>query len=323
VSQTQRVLITGGTGFVGQHLQEELRDRNIPFASYGKRNYDLTERSESEAMFAANSKVEYIIHLASYQAAADFPALHPGEQFAINNLIHINVLEGWRKFAPQAKLFAIGSSCAYPGNATNLVEEVFLDGEIHGSVYSYAFTKRLLRIGIQAYNDQFRLNGNYIIPCTMFGEYDDFNVSTAHVSGALVGKFCRAAREGGDVEIWGDGSQIRDFMYVKDFVKILVELLSDSNQDIINIGPGSGTSIKDLAYMIKESAGFAGTIKFNEASYTGVREKTINVSKLTEKYKLKCPHDISGAIRKTCEWYLRNYDELKNKRKFPEPGYEQ
>jgi len=312
-----KILITGGTGFVGKHLQEELKERQIPYLVFAKRDYDLTVKEQAEAVFSANSQVGLIIHLASFQAAGDFPAKHPAEQFHLNNLIHTNVLEAWRKFAPQAKMVAVGSSCGYPSRETTLTEDKFLDGNIHGSVYSYAFTKRLLYTGVRAYNDQYGLNGSYLIPPTLFGEYDDFNVETAHVCGALIAKFVRAVREDlPEVEIWGDGTQIREFMYVKDFVRALLYLAEKCNQDIVNVGPGEGVSIKDLSHLIRNASGYNGRLFFNPDRYVGVKEKFLNADRLQEKYNLKISNDLSQGMERTVSWAFQNFDGIKDKRKF-------
>jgi len=312
-----RVLITGGTGFIGKHLQEELSQRQIEFVVFSKRDYDLTVKEQAEAVFASNRNADVILHFACYQAAGDFPAKHPAEQFHINNLIHINVLESWRKLMPHAKLIAVGSTCAYPSRLKTLVEDRFMFGEIHGSVYAYAFTKRLLYTGITAYNDQFQLNGSYIIPPTLFGEFDDFNEATAHVSSALIARFVRAALENlEEVEIWGDGSQVREFLYVKDFVRAVLDLIKPLNHDILNIGPGKGTTIKKLAITISRAAGFNGRLFFNPNRYVGIKEKFMNTGKLEQKYKMHLSVDISEGIKRTVAWYAQHYDELKNKRKF-------
>lgn len=314
------ILITGGTGFVGMHLREELARRQSAYAVFSTRDYDLTFREQAEAVFARYRNVDVILHLACYQAAGDFPAKHPAEQFKINNLIHINVLESWRQVAPQAKLIAIGSSCAYPSRLGPLTEDKFMDGEIDGSVYSYAFTKRLLYTGITAYNDQFHLNGSYIIPPTLFGEHDDFHVDTAHVCGALIAKFVRAAREGvPEVEIWGDGSQVREFLYVKDFVRALLDLIAPLDRDILNLSPGKGTSIKALATAISQAAGFKGRLVFNANRYVGIKEKFLNADKLAQKYNLRLSANVSAGIQRTVAWYAEHYDEVKDKRKFESP----
>ena len=317
----QKFLLTGGTGFVGKHLQEELSRQGIDYYAFSRSQYDLTQGHQADAVFAANNDAQVIVHMASYQAAADFPAKHPAEQFYINNQIHMNVLEAWRKYTPNAKFIGVGSSCGYPSDLPALTEDRFMDGEIHGSVYSYAFTKRLLLAGITAYNDQYQLNGNYLVPPTMYGEYDDFDVVTAHVSGALIGKFVTAVREGlPEVEIWGDGSQVREFIYVKDFVAALMHLIPRCDKDIVNVGPGGGTSIKQLGEAIRDASGFSGRVVYNTDRYVGVDNKVLDTTKLITKYGWRVTSDLEGTIQRTVHWYADGYETLKDKPKFAEAG---
>ena len=312
-----KILVTGATGFVGKHLTEELRRRGANFYAFGKRDFDLTDRAQAEAVFQKNQDADLILHFASYQAAGEFPAKHTGEQFFVNNLIHTHVLEAWRKFLPHAKLVGIGSSCTYPSDAPVLTEDKLFTGPIHGSVYSYAFTKRLLCTGIMAYNDQFKLDGTYLMPATMYGEHDDFHPATAHVPGALMGKFVRAVREGlPTVEVWGDGTQIRDFLDVKEFVRVLLELAPRCHRDILNVGPGSGKSIKELALTISRAAEFKGEVRFNPTAYVGILEKFINTEKLQKNYGLQVNGDLEPGIKRTVKWLNENYDQWKDRRKF-------
>ncbi len=310
-----KILITGGTGFVGQHLQQVLRERGDAFFVFGRLQFDLTVAEQADALFEQHRDADAVIHMASCQAAGDFPARHTGDQFHVNSRIHLNTLEAWRRLLPRAKLLAVGSSCAYPPDRP-LLEENFDDGAIHGSVYAYAFTKRLLYQGIRAYNDQYGLDGSFVIPATMFGEHDDFCSDTAHVVGALIGKFVRASIENRpEVEIWGDGSQVRDFMDVRGFVQLLVELLGRVERALINVGPGEGTSIRQLAQMIAGAAGYPHDIRYNRQKYVGVAEKVIDVTKLRSQFGLEVSADHRAAIKRTVDWYRENYDELKERRK--------
>ncbi len=313
----KKVLITGGTGFVGKHLQEELARRRIPFFAFGRRQFDLTRWEQAEAVFKKNPDADLILHLASFQAAGEFPGQHTAEQFYVNNLIHNHALEAWRKFIPRAKFIGLGASCAYPSSAQAMTEDKLFDGAIHGSVYAYGATKRLLCTGILAYNDQFKLNGSCAIPAALFGEDDDFDEATAHVPGALVARFVRAVKMNlPEVEIWGDGSQVRDFMDVKDFVRGLMDLAPAIDRDIVNLVSGRGKTVKELALAISEAAGFRGTIFFNASRYTGAKEKFLDATKLREKYQMEIPHELAPGLRRTVAWYSQNYEAVKGRRKF-------
>ena len=321
MSASHKVLITGASGFVGQHFTREFEVRGIPCAALSSAHCDLTDLDATLTCFAEHSDADVILHLASYQAAGDFPALHPGEQIHRNSKIHLNVLEAWRQTLPQARMIAVGTSCAYPVRDGGLREETYLDGEIHGSVYAYAMTKRLLFTGIRAYNDQYRLNGSYLIPSTMFGEYDDFHQDTAHVCGALINRFCRATRESWpQVEVWGDGSQVRDLMDVKEFVRVVLALMPNLNRDLLNIGPGCGATIRSLAESIGCAAGYRGEIVFDANRYTGVASKFIDASRLEECYGLTVGNDHVAGILRTVHWYERNYSRYQDRLKFDPVG---
>ena len=312
-----KVLVTGGTGFVGKHLQQELTARGIAHFAFGSRQFDLTRWENAEKVFSAHRDATLIIHLASYQAAGEFPAKHTAEQFYRNNLIHNHTLEAWRQFAPQAKFIALGASCAYPSSAQAMTEDKIFDGAIHGSVYSYGATKRMLYTGILAYNDQFKLNGNYLIPPAMYGEDDDFNEATAHVPSALIGRFVKAVKMNlPEVEIWGDGTQVRDLADVKDFVNNLLELAPKLERDMVNLAPGRGKTIKELALTVCEAAGYQGKVVFNASRYTGAKEKFVDATKLREKYGIVMNHELAPGIRRTVAWYAKNYDAVKDRRKF-------
>src|SRR5579863_6626797 len=123
-----KIFVTGGTGFVGKHLMTELERRGLKGVAFASSQFDLTVPDQARAAFAAHRDACVLIHMACYQAAGEFPAKHTAEQFHVNNLIHLNVLESWRKLMPEARLVAIGSSCAYPSSPGTLVEERFMDG---------------------------------------------------------------------------------------------------------------------------------------------------------------------------------------------------
>jgi len=313
----KKVLVTGGTGFVGKHLQQELARRNIACFAFGRRQFDLTKWEQAAAVFKQHQDAELILHLASFQAAGEFPGKHTAEQFFVNSLIHAHTLEAWRQFIPGARLITVGASCAYPSAAQGMTEDKFFEGAIHGSVYSYGATKRMLYTGILAYNDQYKLNGSYVVPAAMYGEDDDFDEATAHVPAALVGRFARAVKTSApEVEIWGDGSQVRDFMDVKDFVNGLLDIAPRLERELLNLVPAGGKTVKELALTVCAAAGYRGQVVFNASRYTGAKEKFLDATKLREKYGIVMNHELAPGIRRAVAWYAKNYDAVKDRRKF-------
>ena len=198
-----------------------------------------------------------------------------------------------------------------------MTEDKIFDGAIHGSVYAYGATKRLLYTGILAYNDQFKLNGSYVIPAAMFGENDDFDEATAHVPAALIARFVRAVKMNlPEVEIWGDGSQVRDFMDVKDFVARPAGPRAETGPRHRQSGFRPRQDRQGTGVDHQRSRRLSRKVFFNANRYTGAKEKFLDATKLREKYGMEIPHDLAPGIRRTVEWYSKNYEAVKDRRKF-------
>ena len=217
----KKILITGGTGFLGKNIVPFLTSRGAHVTATG-RDYDLSVFSEAEKLFTS-SKYDLIIHAAAFQGAGDFPLRYPADQFMINNLIHTHALHMWKEHQPQATLIGIGSTCSYPGNLTVLSEEDYFTGPLHESVETYGLTKCVLQKGIEAYKKQYNLKGTTVVFATLYGPHDEFDLEKSHVVSALVKKFCDAKEyDTPEVEIWGDGTQTRELIYVEDQINGLL-----------------------------------------------------------------------------------------------------
>ncbi|MBU4086789.1 MAG: NAD-dependent epimerase/dehydratase family protein, partial [Nanoarchaeota archaeon] len=220
----KKVLITGGTSFVGKNLVGRLEQLGAESTAFGSREFNLTQPLQANSLMEREAgKYDFIIHMAALQHAADWSIHHTADQLNVNGLIQLNVLEAWKNFQPQAKFIGVGSSCCYPGEISVLREADVDHGPLHNSVYAYGATKRLLGVGIRAYKDQYKLRGIMPMFATLYGPYDDFNIATAHVVSALVAKFCQAKKqENPEVEVWGDGTQTRELIYVEDQINGLL-----------------------------------------------------------------------------------------------------
>jgi len=313
----KKMLITGGTGFVGKHLREELQRQRVGYAVFGRAECDLTRLEQADAMFHRHADANVIVHLAGMQAAGEFSAKHAALLLDVNARIHLNVLASWQKWLPGAKFIGVGSPRMYPANAGSLKEDMVRAGDIPASAYGQGSEKRLLLNGIRAYNQQHKQHGTLVIPATMFGEQDDFHLATAQVTGALIGKFVRAMVENlPTVEVWGDGTQVREVMDVKDFVAALLQIIPRCERDVVNIGPGKGVSVRALAEVIKDASGFKGEVVYKLEGHVGVRERVLDVTKLNATYGCAVTGDLAAGVARTVSWYRSNFGQLRDRKKF-------
>lgn len=303
----KRFLVTGGTGFFGKNFKSYVENLGGFVTTIGSKN-DLSNESEAEKLFKdiLVEKYDYIIHGAALQAAGDWPLYHKAEQYDINLRIHANTFRMWHKYQPQAKMIGIGSSCSYPKVKEVLSESDYWDGPMHESVDIYGFTKKAVSVGIEAYKSQYGLKGTTVIFATLYGPHDHFDPDKSHVVSALVKKFVDAVENGvEEVEVWGDGTQTRELIYVDDQVKGLLSVL-DYEGSLINIGTGSSITIKELAETIKKTTQFSGNIFYNTNRFVGIKHKVLDVSLAKERYgwtdKIKCD-TLENSLKKTIEWY--------------------
>jgi len=312
--ENKKFLITGGTGFLGKNIVPYLTNLGAKVYAYGSR-YDLSRESMSRLIFDSNMtnvKLDYIIHGAAVQAAGDWPLKHKAEQYDLNLKIHTNTLKAWKEYQPQAKMIGIGSSCSYPGVKEILKEDEYWDGRMHDSVDIYGFTKKAVSVGIEAYKSQYGLKGTTVIFATLYGPYDHFDLEKSHVVSALIKKFVDArVKNEPTVEIWGDGNQTRELIYVDDQIKGILSVI-DYDGPIINIGTGIETPISDLALTLKRLSGFNGEIVYNTNKFVGIKRKVLDISLAKEKYGWTTTIPLSnmdGCLKKTIDYY----ESIKNR----------
>jgi len=309
----KRVLMTGGTGFLGKNIVPYLQNLGAEIITPSSQEFDLTKWKDTIQMFLQYGDLDYIIHGASMQGAGDWNAFHQADQFRVNTSIHSNVLEAWYRYQPQAIMMGCGSSCSYPGNLHRLREEDYLTGPMHESLQFYGLTKALMQQGIEAYKAQHpTMRGTTGVFATLYGPHDPVG-ERAHVATALITKFVKAKKESlPTVEVWGDGTATRELTYVDDQIRGLL-MIADYNGPIINIGTGIEITIRELAELISELTEYDGQIVYNLNQFVGIKHKVLDVSLAKKLYGWTVDPPLISlreGLKKTIEWYDINGLEM-------------
>jgi len=296
-----RALVTGGTGFIGSALCDDLRKRGWETVTFRSAECDLTD-AHSLDRFAATT-FDRIYHLAAWTQAGDFCLRHPGEQWIINQQINTNVLRFWQEKQPQAKLIAIGTSCAYPAGS-DLIETDYLLGQPTESLYTYAMTKRMLLVGMMALRKQYGLQYLCAVPSTVYGPGYPIDGRQMHFIFDLIAKILRGRDTGTPVVLWGNGFQKRELIHRDDFVAQLAALADISEGEVINIGSGEEHSIREFAQMICDRTGFPfEQIRFDESKYVGAQSKRLNIDKLRRLIPDYTPKPLAAGIAEVIDWF--------------------
>lgn len=299
------VIVTGGSGFIGRAIGARLRG----MAESGRKVVALSSKDvdliSNDATFRwcerqqPSLDVSDIFHLAAVYKAGGWPAAHPGTQFYANMAINMNVLEAWKRFFPGARLTSIVSYCIYPDHDRPHPETELYGTEPEPYLYSYAFTKKALLIGQRAYCQEFGLSAAGVVLPTVYGPGDSF-MEESHVMGALIGKFCRAAREHSEsVEVWGDGYQEREFLFVEDAVDAILAAAAQAKSPLLNFGTGQAVRIRDIAAIVRDQAKFQGETRYNTDRFSGARRRVLAIDRAQQEIGWMPRTSLEEGVRRT------------------------
>jgi len=273
------IFVSGGRGFLGRHLIEALESLHHDVIAPSSRDCDLVHSASLER-YTRNLKFDSIFHLAAWTQAGDFCMKFPGDQWLINQAINLNMLDWWVKYQPQAKLVTIGTSCAYPEEG-DLTEDRYLTGHPTESLFTYAYTKRMLYQGTVALSKQYGLSALTVVPSTLFGPGYHPEGRQLHFIFDLARKIKLGSLGRGEVVLWGDGHQRRELIHVDDFVRDLLILFDSDSTGLFNIGAGTDFSIREFASMLCHLVGYdEERIQYDVTAYVGARSKVLNIQKL-------------------------------------------
>ena len=309
--KNKRVTVTGGGGFLGSFVIEKLRQRGATEIFVPRRkDYDLVQPSEISRMLK-DAKPDVVIHIAALAGGIGLNREKPADLFYRNIMMGVPLMhEAWQHGVD--KFVALGTVCAYPKFAsTPFREDEIWEGYPEETNAPYGLAKKMLLVQAQAYRQQHGFNAIFLLPVNLYGPRDNFDPASSHVIPALILKFIEAKERGSkSVELWGDGSPTREFLYVEDAAEGIVlaaERYNDSEP--VNLGSGQEISIKALAELIGRLVGFEGEFAWDTNKPNGQPRRLLDVTRAEKEFGFRAGTDFESGLRKTIDWFLANRKE--------------
>jgi GDP-L-fucose synthase len=295
------VLITGGSGFVGQHLAQALTAEGHSVCSLSSRTCDLTK--DDSLVRLPHPAYDTIYHLAAWTQAGDFCLRHGGEQWVVNQQINTNVLAWWQACQPQAKLIALGTSVSY-ATEDDLAEASYMQGLPIDKFFAYAMCKRMLYVGLVSLAKQFGMKYVYLVPSTLYGPRYHTDGRQMHFIFDLILKILRGKIRSDPVVLWGDGYQRRELVFIDDFVRVMLHLAETCENDLINVGAGEEFTIRHFASVICRQVGYdPQAIQYDPAGYVGAKSKCLNTVKLKQLMPDLSLTPLDVGLARTIGWF--------------------
>jgi GDP-L-fucose synthase len=301
----QRVLVTGGEGFLGSHVVEKLQERGcskvfIPHI----RDYDLVQ-TEACQRALADSEPDLVIHLAAVVGGIGANRANPGKFFYENLMMGVQLMEQARLFGVE-KFVAIGTICAYPKfTPVPFKEENLWMGYPEETNAPYGLAKKMLLVQAQAYWAQYGFHGIFLLPVNLYGPRDNFDPESSHVIPALIRKCLEAIREGSsEIIVWGSGEPTREFLYVEDAAEgILLAAEHYDKPEPVNLGAGFEISIRDLVDLIAKLTGFSGQILWDRSQPDGQPRRCLDTSRARKEFGFSAKVGLQEGLKRTIQWY--------------------
>ena len=306
----ERIVITGGAGFLGRHLQAELcrsgaRPENLLIPTIEE--YDLTREADVQRVYATMQPT-VVIHLAAEVGGIGANRENPGRFFYSNMAMGLHLIEHARLVGLK-KFVQIGTICAYPKfTPVPFKEEDLWNGYPEETNAPYGIAKKALLVMLQAYRQQYGLNGIYLLPVNLYGPGDNFNPNSSHVIPALIRKFVEAQDRGqGEVVVWGTGAASREFLYVEDAARgIALATQKYESSEPVNLGAGFEITIKDLAAKIQRLVGFDGRIVWDSSKPDGQPRRCLDTQRAANAFGFKAQMAFDEGLRRTIQWWRQS-----------------
>ena len=312
--QEQRVIVTGGNGFLGSYVVEKLRDRRAAEVIVPRScDYDLRDitairrllRETARPLGSAHGAVDMIIHLAARVGGIGANREHPAEFFYDNLIMGVQLMhEAW--LAGVKKMVIAGTVCAYPKHTpVPFREDDLWNGYPEETNAPYGIAKKALLVQAQVYRQQFGFNAITLFPVNLYGPRDNFDQRTSHVIPALIRKAVEARDANKDsITVWGTGEAAREFLYVDDAADGIIQAAQHYNRpEPVNLGSGREINIRDLAVQICSLCAFQGDIRWDSTKPDGQPRRCLDTSRAKQEFNFRARTSLRDGLIETISWY--------------------
>jgi GDP-L-fucose synthase len=303
----KKILVTGGNGFLGSHVVDELKNLNVKdIFTPASKDYDLRNRTDCKKVL---KDIDVVFHLASTSGGIMFMKERPAEAFYDNIMMGTQLLHEAKNSSVE-KFIALGTVCSYPKFASiPFLENEIWDGFPDETNAPYGISKKMMLVQSDAYRRQYGFNSITVIPTNLYGPEDDFNIETSSVIPGIILKISNAVKTGSnEVVLWGDGSPTRDFLFVDDATDGII-LAAQKYDDVspINLGAQKETSIKELATLVSEIMRFSGDIIWDNTKANGQPRRCVSNYKAEREIGFKPKISLKEGLTKVISWFESNY----------------
>lgn len=304
----KRVLITGGSGFLGSHVAALVRGHSPAVLFTPRRaQYDLTHQQQVRDLIA-DFAPDTVIHLAAVVGGIGANRANPGRYFYENSLMGTMLMEEARRGGVQ-KFVAVGTICSYPKHTpVPFREESIWDGYPEETNAPYGLAKKMLLVQAQAYRQQYGFNAITLLPVNLYGPKDNFDPASSHVIPALIRKAVEARDEGlAAIEVWGTGAASREFLFVRDAAAgIVLATERYDSPEPVNLGSGREITIRELVELICDLCEFRGELVWDAAKPDGQPRRCLDTTRAREAFGFEAITPFRAGLTETIAWYEKH-----------------
>jgi GDP-L-fucose synthase len=307
------ILILGASGFAGRNVAKVLK--NLPglrvIETSRSMGTDLIHYEQARELFK-KTKPDYVINCAAHVGSLNYVTQMAANVILDNSRMILNMYQAISEACPGAVVINPIANCAYPANADTFREDEWLSGHLHRSVLSYGATRRLLWHVGESFSMQHQVKSIYLFVPNMYGPHDSADPNKAHALNALISRFVKAEKENREeIELWGTGIAIREWLYAEDFAKVMELIISKKItiglDEPVNIGQNFGLSVRELSGIINQSFNNRFRIKWNSSMPDGAPKKVMDDRRFKKVFRDFSFTDFNFGVSQTIEYYKSIY----------------